>query len=109
LIVATLLKLGLENRIFQHLTDAMVLTSLNKTAQLLDTELSLIARSRIGCGFAGGVILPALMLLHLATNHTTSAALATVALVLCVIGELLERFLFFSAVAPVKMPGGAMA
>jgi hypothetical protein len=35
--------------------------------------------------------------------------LAPAGLVLCVAGELLERYLFFAAVAPAKMPGNVAA
>jgi len=58
----------------------------------------------VACGIAGGVILPLLF----TVNHSI-AGLAFGALALAVIGELLERYLFFTAVAPAKMPGGFVA
>ncbi len=104
LFIVTLVKLGFENRIFRHWTDATALTPLNKTALLLDGELGRPARARVGCGIIGGLILPALILV----NGTVNAWPAVAAFILCLSGELLERYLFFTAVAPVKMPGGAM-
>jgi Fe-S-cluster-containing dehydrogenase component/DMSO reductase anchor subunit len=107
--LVTLVKLGFENRILRHWTGETVLTPLNKTALLLEGELGRVARARVGFGIIGGLILPALVLLP---GETTSAAikpLAVATLILCLSGELLERYLFFTAVAPAKMPGGAMS
>jgi formate dehydrogenase iron-sulfur subunit len=103
LVVAAVAKLAFENRIFQQLVevDALTVTSLNKTARLMTDELGLAARLRVACGIFGGLILP----LVIAMNPA-SAGLAAGALALCVAGELLERYLFFTAVAPTKMPGG---
>ncbi len=106
LVITAVAKLAFENRIFHQLvdTDTFTLTSLNKTARLLTDELGLAARLRVACGIAGGVILPLLF----TVNHSI-AGLAFGALALAVIGELLERYLFFTAVAPAKMPGGFVA
>ena len=106
LLAATVLKLAFENRIFQQLVDVdtFTLTSLNKTARLLTDELGLAARGRVACGILGGLILPLLLVMNPA-----GAGLAAGALSLCVMGELLERYLFFTAVAPAKMPGGFAA
>ncbi len=105
LLIATTAKLSWERRIFHYLVDVNtpVLTSLNKSARLLNDQLGLATRGRIACGIFGGIILPALFLLQHAP------ALIFAALLLCVVGELLERFLFFAAVAPVSMPGGIPA
>jgi DMSO reductase anchor subunit len=102
-------KLGFERRIFLQLTDenTPVLTPLNKTARLLAGTLGFAARVRVVVGFAGGVLLPALFLMNGA--GTAGDGLAVAALICCVAGELLERYLFFTAVAPVKMPGGISA
>ena len=106
LLGATVVKLGFENRIFQQLVDVdtFTLTSLNKTARLMTDELGLAARFRVACGIMGGVVLPLFLL-----ANPTATGLAAGALVLCVVGELLERYLFFTAVAPAKMPGGFAA
>jgi len=86
-----------------------VLTPLNKTARLLDGELGVAARVRIAFGVVGGLLLPVLILLNHTNGFESGARLAPAALVLCLAGELLERYLFFSAVTPVKMPGGVAA
>ncbi len=106
LFLATAAKLGLEHRIFRQLVDkeTLTLTPLNKTARLLTDDLGLAARCRIACGIFGGMVLP----LWLATPQS-SPALAIAVLSLCLVGELLERYLFFTAVAPAKMPGGFAA
>ena len=106
LLGATVVKLAFENRIFQQLVDVdtFTLTSLNKTARLMTDELGLAARGRVACGILGGLILPLLLAMN-----PTGAGLAAGALALCVVGELLERYLFFTAVAPAKMPGGFAA
>ena len=102
LIAITFAKLGFENRIFQHLVDEQTprLTPLNKSALLLAGPLGLPARARVACGVLGGIVFPALLLLT-----PSDATLASFTLALCLGGELLERYLFFTAVAPAQMPG----
>jgi len=106
LVVATVVKLGFEHRISRHLVDenTVTLTPLNKTARLLDGKLGLAARLRVVLGIFGGLILPVLLFANPANIWLALSALA-----LCVLGELIERYLFFTAVAPVKMPGGVGA
>ena len=105
LMFAALIKLVFENRIFRHLRDPNELgqSPLSKTARLLTDELGLASRSRIACGLLGGVVLPALFL------SSPAVSLAWSALALCVLGEWLERYLFFTAVVTRKMPGGITA
>jgi formate dehydrogenase iron-sulfur subunit len=79
---------------------------LNKTARLLEGKLGLLARTRIACGILGGCFFPVLLILGHPPGNLSGATLAIAALILCVAGELLERCLFFAAVAPAKMPGG---
>jgi formate dehydrogenase iron-sulfur subunit len=102
LLIATVAKLSFENRIFSHWTDenTIRLTQLNKTAQLLRNKLGFVTRLRIACGIFGGIVLPLLILANQATT-----ILAFVSLGLCIVGELLERCLFFTAIAPDRMPG----
>jgi formate dehydrogenase iron-sulfur subunit len=106
LLAATTGKLAIEQRIFRELVDVdtLTLTSLNKTARLLTDELGLAARGRVLCGIFGGIILPLLLM-----TKEAGAGLAVGAVGLCIVGELLERYLFFTAVAPAKMPGGFAA
>jgi DMSO reductase anchor subunit len=105
LVVATLVKLGIERRIFAHLVDeeAVGQTPLNKTARLLANELNGFVRARIALGAIGGVVVPLIMLVQIESEVTL---LAIVSSVLCVAGEFLERYLFFTAVVTQKMPGG---
>ncbi len=111
LAAGTLAKLAIEHRIFRHLTDEETTapSPLNKTARLLAGELGRVARFRALCGILGGIVFPlVLMLESTAPGHVTSL-LAAGALGCCLAGELLERYLYFTAVAPAKMPGGAAA
>jgi Fe-S-cluster-containing dehydrogenase component/DMSO reductase anchor subunit len=101
LMVAAVAKLAFEHRIFRWrlADDTLGQQPLSKTARLLAGELGLVTRFRVACGLSGGVLLPALGLLM------PGSALAISAFALCVIGELLERYLFFTAVVTRKMPG----
>ncbi len=110
-IIAALAKLAFEYRIFREYVDedTIRLTPLNKTARLLAGRLGLAARSRVACGLLGGCLLPAVLLFGSASGVMHSGAPAVAALVLSVVGELLERYLFFTAVAPAKMPGAMAA
>ena len=105
LIAVTLAKLGFERHIFAHLVDeeSAAQTPLNKTARLLANELTGLVRVRIACGAIGGVVVPLIMLVQIESEVTL---LAIVSAVLCVAGEFLERYLFFTAVVTQKMPGG---
>jgi formate dehydrogenase iron-sulfur subunit len=102
-------KLAFEQRIFGHLGDGQSpgQTPLNRTARLLSGELGPHNRARIFCGAAGGVLIPALVALcHFAgVAHATAAGF--LAFALCLTGEIIERYLFFTAVAPARMPGAA--
>ncbi len=103
----TAAKLAFEHQIFRHWVDeeTPAPTPLNKTARLLAGELGFATRVRIFCGILGGVSLPMLLLSHHESAHEYATVAAVVALAFCIAGELLERFLFFTAVAPEKMPG----
>jgi formate dehydrogenase iron-sulfur subunit len=104
-VLATAAKLGFEHRIFLNWVDdeTPAPSPLNKTARLLQDQLGVLARLRILCGLIGGVIMPVLSALNVLPF--TAAAVASM-LAILLVGELLERFLFFTAVSPVKMPGG---
>ncbi len=107
LFVVTVVKLAFEHRISFSLVDeeTPAPTPLNKTARLLTGQLGFVARSRVGCGVVGGLFLPVLLALSHLSGHGYVAGVAVVALSFCLAGELLERYLFFTAVAPAKMPG----
>jgi hypothetical protein len=57
--------------------------------------------SRFVCGLLGGITLPALLLFGV-----IPPVIAMGILPVSLAGELLERYLFFRAVVPLKMPGG---
>lgn len=64
-------------------------------------RLGKIMRMRLACAWAGGVALPLIAFLPAVAPQ----AIAVAALFLCFTGELIERYLFFRAVAVAKMPG----
>ena len=73
----------------------------SKTALLLNGPFGRLSRVRVMCAVVGGVVLPAMML-----AGAPVVGLAALALVLCLVGELIERHLFFVAEVAPKMPGG---
>ena len=77
-------------------------TALNKTALLLHGPFGRLSRLRVMCAITGGVVLPVIMMLA----GAPVVGLAALAFVLCLIGELIERHLFFVAEVAPKMPGG---
>jgi len=96
-------KLAVEQRIFRHLESELdpPLAALNKTALLLNGPFGRWSRGRVMCSIVGGVALPLMMLVG-----TPVVSLAVLAFVLCLVGEFIERHLFFVAEAAPKMPGG---
>jgi DMSO reductase anchor subunit len=109
-VVAT--KLLAEVMIFSWLR-AHTFTPLRRTALLMTGDLARVTTARFTAGVLGGLALPALLTLASPSGTTafTSLILAAVALmlVLNLVGELLERYLFFSAVVAPKMPGAPTA
>jgi formate dehydrogenase iron-sulfur subunit len=80
---------------------------LGQTAWLLRNPLREAVGWRKVFGVAGGVVLPAMALAAWAGNDLgASAAAALGALAATVVGEFLERSLFFTAVSRPRMPGG---
>ena len=87
-------------------------TPLKRSALLMMGELAGASQARFACGVLGGLALP---LALLATVRSPSgpgpdtgvcALLAILIFVVSVAGELLERYLFFTAAVAPKMPGG---
>jgi len=102
-------KLLWEASVLRHLLSRQM-TSLKRTALLMVRQLSNVTLMRFAAGALGGIIIPA-MLLGSLTNVGEAASpkflVAVTAMVFaCVVGELLERYLFFAAVAAPRMPGG---
>lgn len=103
------LKLMVEAALFRHLFDRQV-TALKRTALLMSGPLVRITALRFMSGLLGGVLLPASLLSRFASSsvsHDSSALAMSAALMFAalLIGELLERYLFFAAVAAPRMPG----
>jgi DMSO reductase anchor subunit len=100
LIVAMTAKLLWELTVFAHLNDHDW-TDMKRTALLMSGVLRQATMWRFVCGALGGIMLPALVLFGVLPQ-----VIAIGILPISLFGELLERYLFFRAVIPPKMPGG---
>jgi DMSO reductase anchor subunit len=106
----TTLKLAAEASVFASLASKQF-TPLKRTALLMSGELGPTTLQRFAMGLAGGVVLPVVLAApYLAKsgaghNPLFVAAAAVLSVVLLVMGELLERYMFFAAVVAPKMPG----
>jgi Fe-S-cluster-containing dehydrogenase component/DMSO reductase anchor subunit len=76
---------------------------LKKSALLVTRRFNGMVFIRLGLGLLGGALLP--VALH-SGQQPLGASTGLIALLLLLAGEGCERFLFFTAVAPDKMPGG---
>jgi DMSO reductase anchor subunit len=105
LLVTSLLKLAFEAIIFVNLKRRHH-TPLRRTAGLMIGPLRRVTAIRFITGLIGGGIIPAILTAfdRTETGPTVFAILAMFTLTL--VGELLERRLFFTAVVAPKMPGG---
>jgi DMSO reductase anchor subunit len=106
--VAGVLKLATELPIFRHL-ETEDWSPLHKSALLLHGPFGLLHRWRVGLGIGGGVVMPLWLALDSTTGFSTAWPIAAVILATTLAGEWIERRLFFTAVQPVKMPGGVSA
>ena len=84
------------------LESGAALNEIQRSGRILIGPLQTHLLLRLGTALSGGVALPAICLI--APNWMGWAALALAALLL---SEILERHLFFRAVSPTRMPGGA--
>jgi formate dehydrogenase iron-sulfur subunit len=100
-------KLLAEASIFAWL-GAKTFTPLRRTATLMTGVLGRITCIRFCTGILGGVVAP-LVLLLIASGKPLSSPMFVLAAAMIValnlVGEFLERYLFFSAVVAPKMPG----
>ncbi|MGE5191618.1 MAG: DmsC/YnfH family molybdoenzyme membrane anchor subunit [Deltaproteobacteria bacterium] len=108
LIVTAACKLLFEASLFAHLRSKQM-SPLKRSALLMTGDLARAAKWRFVLGIAGGILLPAIclgraepsavapLLLHLVIAGQFAALVA---------GEVLERYLFFTAVVASRMPGG---
>jgi len=110
LMLASALKLLVDASIFCWLS-TRTFTPLRRTALLMIGDLRRVTGGRFAAGLIGGIVLPCqLMVLAAADDASRPAPLVTLGLavgilLLCLLGELLERYLFFVAVVSPKMPG----
>jgi len=104
--ILTTIKLIAETLILFRLGDHE-LTSLKKTALLLTGPLKSAMQKRFLFGLAGGILLPFLFLgFGAQLDPIVMTGMAVAIFIFSLIGEFLERYLFFRAVVPLKMPGG---
>jgi len=102
---AVLTKLACEARIQRHADDQDP-TPLKKTALLLRGPLRAAHACRFNAGILGGFILPMFWLYRDRTAFGAGdLVLALSILVIVLTGEWLERYLFFTACVPPRMPG----
>jgi DMSO reductase anchor subunit/ferredoxin len=100
-------KLVFELALFRHL-GARRVTSLKRSALLMIGPLSNVCLARFAAGLLGGVVMPLMLLASQSDDFSRSSRLILVVMLIvaCLVGELLERYLFFAAVAAPRMPGG---
>jgi Fe-S-cluster-containing dehydrogenase component/DMSO reductase anchor subunit len=104
-----LAKLAFESLIFVSLRHRHP-TPLKRTAVLMTGELGLATLARFYFGLIGGVLLPGLLLLEHrfapgGYHPLFTGAMVLLSLAVLLVGELMERYLFFTAVVAPKMPG----
>lgn len=100
LLLAMLLKLACELSALKHAdTDSDRWTQLRRTAALQTGALRPVLGVRLLSALIGGVVFTFVI-----ASGGASPALVFAALGFCLLGELAERYLFFTSVAPDKMP-----
>lgn len=108
LIVAAIVKMLWEAAIFRHLLLRRT-TSLKRSALLMTRELSNVTLARFALGVLGGIIMPLMLLSSTLKSNEVNSSFVVSAVVLvaaCILGEMLERYLFFAAASAPRMPGG---
>lgn len=107
-VLGTVIKLTVEAQVFFSLRDKTN-SSLKRTARLHLEHMKHRCLARLGCALLGGIVVP-LALGNALSNGVMSygglGMLCLLGLGAVVLGELLERYLFFTAVVALKMPGG---
>ncbi|MEX2113009.1 MAG: DmsC/YnfH family molybdoenzyme membrane anchor subunit [Pirellulales bacterium] len=110
LMIAAGAKLAWEAMLFRHLL-SRAMTPRKRSALLMTRDLASAAVARFALGALGGIFAPALLLRHFSADNLDIGEIElTITTVLLfgtsLTGELLERYLFFAAVAAPRMPGG---
>ncbi len=104
LMICAFVKLAYEASDLLHLLDRHQ-SPLKRLALLMTGELGGIAIARFALGLLGGIILPWSLLTACSDSHVKWVATVSTMFLMSLVGELLERTLFFmTAVAP-RMPG----
>jgi DMSO reductase anchor subunit len=103
----SLLKIALALLTLRHLRDRQQ-TPMKRTARLAIGPLRLPVVARLVLAAIGGVALPLMASGTIARGNVTTPLLIVVAVsfAMTLASELLERYLFFTAVVAPKMPGG---
>ena len=105
LIAAGVVKLGVDAAVLRFLRNSQP-SERKGTARLLTGELSEVATARVLFGFIGGVVLPLAFLVRAPSPGFATLGVTVWIILFTALGEFLERFLFFVAVVPPRMPGG---
>jgi DMSO reductase anchor subunit len=102
-------KLVFDGAVLRHLGSRRH-TPLKQTARLMVGPLSNVTLARFAAGLLGGVIMPQFVLSALSAGPSPAGpalwCMVSLMFVACLVGEMLERYLFFAAVASPRMPGG---
>ncbi len=98
----TVAKLLAEIVTLRHVTQP-TLTPLKKSALLITGRFQRVAWTRLLCAILGGMGIPLLVMVNV---FPATSGIAAIMFTLLLAGEIMERFLFFSAVVAPKMPGG---
>jgi DMSO reductase anchor subunit len=110
LMAVAVFKLLFEASIFSHLRLSQV-SDLKRTALLMWGELAKLTQLRFALGIVGGLVLPFWLSSFVDPTveslrfGTAPIVIAAVSWVCLLVGELVERSLFFMAAASPKMPG----
>lgn len=108
LIVAAAMKLAFEAVFLRHLLGNRH-SPLKRSARLMTGALSNPMLARFMCGALGGIVMPLLLLQPFdgtdGDGRVRQGAIVGLLFVACLAGELLERYVFFAAVAAPRMPG----
>jgi Fe-S-cluster-containing dehydrogenase component/DMSO reductase anchor subunit len=105
LVFITGLKLALESAVLRFVWQETS-PALKQTARLMTGELAEITTARFLLGVIGGVILPLAFIIQRPAPGISTLGMTLWVLTFTLGGELLERFLFFAAAVPERMPGG---
>jgi len=104
LMAGTAFKLGIETSFLRNVEIDLnnpQLLPLQRSALLLRDKFGWLARGRLMLGLIAGIVLPLFHVMDLG-----AAGLPWLALAMCLLAGVVERYLFFVSVAPAKMPGG---